>query len=206
MTYIVGVTGGIGSGKSTVARLFADKGIEVVDTDDISHELTGPEGLAMAAIAKEFGPQVLRRDGALDRATMRSLVFSDLSAKARLENILHPLIRAESMGRCEAARSAYVLLMVPLLVESGAYRARCDRVLVVDCREETQVSRVTRRNGLAPEAVRAIMTVQATRAERLAAADDVVDNELGLASLAPQVEVLHARYLELAALKLQKAG
>ncbi|MBN8450428.1 MAG: dephospho-CoA kinase [Candidatus Accumulibacter sp.] len=202
MSFIVGLTGGIGSGKTTVADLFARRGAALVDTDAIAHELTAPQGAAMAAIAAAFGAAVLRPDGGLDRAAMRAVVFSDRSAKARLEAILHPLIRQQSAARCKAATSApYVLLVVPLLVETGSYRQRADRVLVVDCDESVQISRVMARSGLAADAVKAIMATQASRAERRAVADDVVLNEGGLEALLPQVEGLHLRYLDLARAK-----
>lgn len=204
MTFIVGLTGGIGSGKSTVAELFAQHGAALVDTDRIAHELTGPQGLAMPAIAAAFGPELLHADGALDRAAMRRRVFDDPASKARLEAILHPLIRAESAARCTAASDApYVLLIVPLLVESGGYRERSDRILVVDCDEAVQVARVMARSGLSAGEVRAIMATQAPRAVRRAAADDLVDNDDGLAALLPQVEHLHRKYRELAAAKVK---
>ena len=202
MSFIVGLTGGIGSGKTTVADLFAQRGAALVDTDAIAHELTAPQGAAMAAIAAAFGAAILRPDGGLDRAAMRAVVFADRAAKTRLEAILHPLIRQQSEARCEAATNApYVLLVVPLLVETGSYRQRADRVLVVDCDESVQISRVMARSGLAADAVKAIMATQASRAERRAVADDVVLNEGGLEALLPQVEGLHLRYLDLARAK-----
>ncbi len=206
VSFVVGLTGGIGSGKSTVADLFAERGAALVDTDRIAHELTGPQGRAMPAIAAAFGPDVMRADGALDRAAMRRRVFDDPASKARLEAILHPLIRAESDARCAAAHAApYVLLAVPLLVEAGAdgYRARVDRILVVDCAEAVQVARVMARSGLSADEVCAIMAAQATRAARRAVADDLVLNDDGLESLAPQVEKLHRKYLEMAMIKVK---
>lgn len=202
MTFIVGLTGGIGSGKSTVADLFVLRGAGLVDTDAIAHELTGPGGAAMAAIRAAFGATLLRVDGSLDRAAMRQLVFSDASAKGRLEAILHPLIGAESAARCAASTAPYVLLDVPLLVESGSFRERVDRILVVDCAEAIQVSRVKARSGLADSQLQAIMAAQATRAERRAVADDLVLNDDGREALIPQIEILHQRYLALAAGKL----
>lgn len=203
MSFIVGLTGGIGSGKSTVADLLAAQGALLVDTDLIAHALTAPQGGAMPAIRAAFGDTVLAADGSLDRAAMRRLVFSDSSAKTRLEGILHPLIRAESAARCAMASSApYVVLVVPLLIESGDYRQRVDRILVVDCDEAVQVSRVMTRSGLAEKEVLAIMAAQASRSERLAAADDLVVNNDGRGALLPQVENLHRRYLELAGAKL----
>ena len=204
MSLIVGLTGGIGSGKSTVADRLAAFGAALVDTDVIAHQLTGVQGAAMGQIAAAFGPSVVRADGALDRVAMRRLVFSDPAAKERIEAILHPLIRRESEALCRSAAAApYVLLVVPLLVEAAAsasYRQRVDRILVVDCDEATQVSRVVARNGLSPAEVRAIMATQASRAERLAVADDVVFNGGDLDRLNAQLIALHRRYLDLAAL------
>lgn len=199
--YIVGLTGGIGSGKSAVADRFAARGIAVVDTDAIAHDLTGPAGAAMPALTSAFGPGIVRPDGGLDRPAMRQLVFADPAARSRLEGILHPLIREESAVRCQAATSPYVILAVPLLVESGAYRERCDRVLVVDCEETVQVARVMARSGLPEAEVRAIMAAQASRAERLAVADDVIRNDKGMDALELQVAQLHKRYAEWSAQK-----
>jgi dephospho-CoA kinase len=203
MSFVVGLTGGIGSGKSTVADFFAAQGALLVDTDQIAHQLTGPQGAAMPAIRSAFGESVLAADGSLDRGGMRRLVFSDPSAKARLEAILHPLIRAESAARCAAATDApYVLLVVPLLVESGDYRQRVDRILVVDCDEDVQIARVVARSGLTAREVQAIMATQASRSERLAAADDLLVNNDGREALQQQIEILHRRYLALASGKL----
>ena len=192
------LTGGIGSGKSSVARLFAARGVEVIDADALAHELTAPGGAAMAAIRAAFGAGVIDERGALDRERVRRQVFGDPAARQRLEAILHPMIRAESERRRAAATSAYVILMIPLLVESGDPRRRCDRVLVVDCPEEEQVRRVMMRSNLARPEVEAIMATQANRAARLAQADDVIDNGGDPSGLGPQVEALHARYLVLA--------
>lgn len=199
MPFIVGLTGGIGSGKSSAAALFAELGAEVIDTDAIAHQLTTAGGAAIAPIRAAFGDGVITADGALDRVAMRRRVFSDGQAKLALEGILHPLIRNESARRCTASLGPYVVLVVPLLIESGTYRSRCDRVLVVDCSEETQVRRVMARSGLAAEEVRAIMTTQVSRTQRLAAADDVIDNDGDLAALRAQVERLHRLYLAMAA-------
>ncbi len=199
MTFLVGLTGGIGSGKSAAASLFEALGAAVVDTDVIAHELTAPGGAAIESIRNAFGDEVIDARGALDRAAMRRKVFADASAKARLEAILHPMIRAEADRRSAAARAPYVVLVVPLLVESGGYRSRVRRVAVVDCPEEVQVARVMSRSGLSAEEARAIMAAQVSREQRLAVADDVIDNGGDLAALRPQVEALHRRYLEMAA-------
>ncbi len=199
MAYIIGLTGGIGSGKSAAAQVFEKLGISVIDTDAIAHALTAPGGAAIAQIRAAFGPDYITAEGALARPRMRELVFADAARKRQLESILHPMIRAQTSELARAARSSYVILMVPLLVESGNYRQRCQRILVVDCPEELQLARVTARSGLAAEQVRAIMANQVTREARLAAADDVIDNSQDLAQLSRQVEALHARYLQLAA-------
>lgn len=201
--YVVGLTGGIGSGKSTVADLFVEQGAGLVDTDAIARELTLAGGAAMPALTAEFGPEILTTDGALDRVAMRQLAFADPSARSRLEGILHPLIRRISAERCQAATEPYVILAVPLLVESGNYRQRCDRILVVDCPESLQIERVMARNGLSAEEVKAIMAAQATRQQRLAVADDVVVNDADRAKIGEQVKMHHAKYLALLAEKLK---
>jgi dephospho-CoA kinase len=200
MAYVIGLTGGIGSGKSAVADLFASLGAAVVDTDAIAHELTRPGGAAIPRVRELFGDGAIAPDGAMDRRKVRELVFTDPSAKQKLEAILHPMIRAESQRRIVegAARSPYVVHVVPLLVESPDYRSRVQRVLVVDCEEAVQVERVKRRSGLAEDEVRRIIAAQVPRATRLAAADDTIDNSGALSGLEPQVRALHARYLELA--------
>jgi dephospho-CoA kinase len=197
--FAVGLTGGIGSGKSTVADLFAKHGVPIVDTDLIAHRVTAAHGVAMPLIEKEFGPAFVAADGSLERAKMRALVFSDDTAKARLEAITHPLIRAETERERHAATGPYVVVVVPLLVESGSWKARVDRVLTVDCAVDTQIARVMRRNAFSREQVLAIIARQATREARLAAADDVIVNEdAALGELAADVESLHRRYLALA--------
>lgn len=198
MPFIVGLTGGIGSGKSAAASLFASLGATVVDTDVIAHQLTGPTGPAMPALKAAFGKAIAAADGSLDRPAMRRLAFSDPSARARLETILHPLIREESRRLCEVADGAYVVLVVPLLLESNDYRQRVQRVLVVDCPETSQISRVMSRSGLPEDEVRRIMAAQVSRAQRLAAADDVIENGGSLEDLKTQVQALHQSYLKLA--------
>ena len=199
MPYVVGLTGGIGSGKSAAAQVFEALGATVIDTDAIAHALTAAGGAAIAPIRAAFGTDYITAEGALARARMRELVFADAAKKTVLEAILHPLIRERSGELVRGARSPYVILMVPLLIESGDYRGRCQRILVVDCPEELQVERVVTRSGISAAQVRAIMASQASRAARLAAADDVIDNSRDPAYLRREVEALHRRYLQLAA-------
>jgi dephospho-CoA kinase len=194
----VGLTGGIGSGKSTVADLFAGLGATVVDADQLAHQLTAPGGEAIEPIRAAFGSEYIDPHGALDRARMRDRIFSDADAKQALESILHPLIRVETDRRAAQAAGEYVILMIPLLIETGDPHARCDRVLVVDCPEALQIQRVMARSKLGRAAVEAIMAAQVSRDERLRRADDVIDNSGTPESLRPQVERLHASYRMLA--------
>jgi dephospho-CoA kinase len=198
MAFCVGLTGGIGSGKTTAAEMFRELGAAVVDTDAISRELTGARGAAMTAIREQFGPEYVAADGSLERDRMRRLVFGNAAAREALEAILHPLIRGESRARLAAASASYVVLVVPLLFETGAYADLVQRVVVVDCSEARQVERATRRSGIPAEQVRAIMASQLPRAARRERADDVLDNEAGPEALRAQVAALHARYLALA--------
>jgi dephospho-CoA kinase len=180
MALRVGLTGGIGSGKSTVLQMLAQLGAAVIDADAISRAATAAGGPAIAAIAQRFGSEFIGADGALDRARMREHAYADPQARRQLEEIIHPLVGAESARQVQSALDAGVPCIVfdiPLLVESGRWRSQVDRVLVIDCSAQTQVDRVVARNALAPEAVRAIMAAQATRAQRLAAADIVICNE-----------------------------
>jgi len=189
---LVGLTGGIGSGKSTVAQLFAALGARIVDTDLISHQLTQAEGAAIPAIRKSFGAEFIDAQGALDRARMRKLAFTDCKAKQRLETILHPLILSRTKEQAFSATDApYTLIVVPLLFESGSYRDWLHRVIVVDCPEQMQIERTIRRNGLSEPAVRAIMAQQFDRARRLQQADEVIHNDGDLDALRDQVKKLH---------------
>lgn len=197
---VIGLTGGIGSGKSTIAELFAKLGVPIVDADAISHELTQAHGKAMPLIEQAFGAKLIDAQGALDRKAMRELAFTDNTAKQKLESILHPLIRDEIDAQLDvplANAVACKLLVVPLLVESGHYAQRCHRVLVVDCEEEVQIQRVTQRSNISRDEVLAIIRKQATREQRLAAADDVINNShVTLEQLNQEVKSLHTKYLE----------
>ncbi|HQZ02977.1 MAG TPA: dephospho-CoA kinase [Thauera sp.] len=196
--FIVGLTGGIGSGKSAAADRFVELGASLVDADAIAHALTTAHGAAMPAIRAQFGEDVVAADGSLDRAAMRARAFAHTEARQQLEAILHPMIRHESARQCLAATGSYVILAVPLLVESGNYRSRYDRICVVDCPPELQVERVHTRSGLEETQIRAIIATQASRAQRLAAADDVIDNSGTVERLLVQVDALHVRYSALA--------
>jgi dephospho-CoA kinase len=195
--FVVGLTGGIGSGKSAAAAEFERLGATVVDTDAIAHELTEKGGSALPEIGRLFGKDFISRDGAMDRSRMRELAFSDPAARKKLEALLHPMIREESARRIAAAAGPYVVHVIPLLVEGGEYRGRVGRVLVVDAPEEIRVARV-RERGLDEQQVRKIIGVQAPRAARLQAADDVIDNGGTLDALRKQVGELHKKYLEFA--------
>jgi dephospho-CoA kinase len=199
MPFVIALTGGIGSGKSTVTRVFAELGAGVIDTDVIAHQLTAAGQTGALEIGRQFGAEFLGADGTMDRDRMRKLVFADPSARKKLEAILHPLIRAEVDAALRRTAAPYLLLVVPLLVETGAYRERADRILVVDCSESDQIARVVERNGHSTETVRGIMASQASRAQRLAVADDVITNDADLATLQSRSAVLHQRYLALAA-------
>jgi dephospho-CoA kinase len=198
MPYVIGLTGGIGSGKSTVAEIFRRLGATIIDTDALSHALTRPGQPGLQAIVEAFGRELLDPQGRLDRARLRRLVFSDENARHRLEALLHPLIRQEVDRALAAATGPYVILVVPLLAETGGWRERVDRVLVVDCPEEEQIRRTMARSQLSREEVQAIMAAQASRARRLALADDVIVNNGSVADLEEAVRALDARYRRLA--------
>jgi len=196
---VVGLTGGIGSGKSEVARAFGALGVESEDADAIAHAVTASGQPGHAAVAAAFGPSALRPGGALDRDWLRNQAFADAAFRSRLEGLLHPIIRQRIEAAVSAWRGPYGLLVVPLLLERGGLRERVDRVLVVDCPEDEQVRRVVARSRLAPETVRRIMSTQLSRSERLAQADDVIDNGGVLADLDAQVGRLDAQYRALSA-------
>ena len=206
MPLVIALTGGIGSGKSSVGNTLAELGAAVIDTDEIAHRLTAAGQPGARAIGEHFGAHYLTANGALDRNRMRELVFADPHARKKLENLLHPMIRAGVDTRIgaesDAAKSThapYIVIVVPLLIETGAYRNLARRVLVVDCEERQQIARVIQRSGLTAEAVRAIMANQVSRTERLRHADDIVHNDGDLATLRSTVEALHRKYRDLAA-------
>lgn len=197
MSSCYGLTGGIGSGKSTVAKLFKALGARIVDTDEISHSLTAANGLAIPAIRQAFGDAYLEKDGALDRAKMRALVFSDTDAKQRLQDILHPLILAQSKSAARSLNEApYTLVVVPLLFESGRYRDWLNGVIVVDCPEAQQIARTLQRSALDESTIRSIMAQQMDRASRLQHADEIILNDGSVEQLQEQVAELHNRLSE----------
>ncbi|WP_242444353.1 dephospho-CoA kinase [Advenella sp. S44] len=198
--YKIGLTGGIGSGKSTVARLLSARGASVIDADALSRSLTEPGGLAIPAIADAFGARAIDVDGAMDRSYMREQVFQDAEKRRRLEHILHPLIGQAMQSAAATAKGLYLIYDIPLLVESLArYRPIMDRICVVDCEETEQVARVQARSGLSVQAVTEIMSTQASRQQRLAAADDVIFNGIGISfvMLEDRVQQVHENWLRL---------
>jgi len=205
MPFVVGLTGGIGSGKSAVANAFASLGVEIVDADLLAHRLSVPGQPGYAAIREAFPDVELTPDGEIDRARLRSRVFADPRARVRLEAALHPLIAATAKREIAAWRGPYGVTVVPLLLERGKLASAVDRILVVDCPEDAQISRVVARSGMTPAEVRAIMATQSSREARLAAADDVIDNAGPPEAIAPQVAKLDARYRELAASPTSRA-
>lgn len=196
----LGLTGGIGSGKTQVANLLAGWGASVIDTDLIAHSLTAPAGQAIEPIRQMFGAEVLEPSGALNRARMRELVFADPARRVELEAILHPLIAQAVRQEAEQAQGFYVVFVVPLLVESGRWRQQIDRLCVVDCDQLTQIERVQSRSGLERATIQKILAAQATREQRLAVADDVIDNSkaVTMSDLEKQVLVLHQGWCNLA--------
>jgi dephospho-CoA kinase len=197
MSLIVGLTGGIGSGKTSAAKFFAAEGVAIIDADTISHELTGAQGAAIPNIKKYFGSNFITEDGKLDRKKMQSRIFSDINSRKKLEGILHPLIQTEVMHRIETVSSPYIIIVVPLLLETGDYCETVIRILVVDSNEEQQISRAISRGGLNKEEVRAIMATQKSRQERLNQADDVIVNDTDISSLQEKVKLQHHIYLSL---------
>jgi dephospho-CoA kinase len=198
MGLVIGLTGGIGSGKTTVANQFAAKGIEVIDADVIARDVVAVGSEGLAAIAARFGESALQSDGQLNRAWLRERVFSHPDDKRWLDDLLHPMIRTQMISACAQARSSYCLLVVPLLVENNLM-ALADRILVVDVDEQTQTARTLKRDGVSRQQVNAILASQATRAQRLAVADDIINNDQTETELQHQIDALHQTYLTLAA-------
>lgn len=192
----IGLTGGIGSGKTQVANILGSLGASIIDTDLIAHQLTAPQGAAIGAVRKAFGPQAIAADGSMDRSWMRAQVFADDNIRIRLQNILHPLISQYAMAQASVATGSYCVFVVPLLVESGRWQNRVDRICVVDCDEETQIARVQQRSALTVATIRRIMATQASRQQRLELADDVVvnDKQTGLDILRQRTLELHNKW------------
>ncbi|NWG39067.1 MAG: dephospho-CoA kinase [Hydrogenophilaceae bacterium] len=194
----IGLTGGLGSGKTAVTQEFSRLGVPAIDTDDISRELTAVNGPALPDIRASFGDSVFNADGTLNRHKLRSKILEDDSARRILESILHPMIQHEVGQRISRLDEAYVLVVIPLLVELGSYDEMLDRVLVVDCSEETQVKRALARGGWTESEIRTMLAKQATRQARLARADDIIHNEGGLDDLSAQVASLNEKYKRMA--------
>ena len=198
MLFRVGLTGGIGCGKSSVAQVFAELGAGIIDTDVISHQLVATGTPALTIIRDAFGDDFLQRDGNLDRAKMRSLIFSDTTAKSKLETILHPLIKQRVIAEIRLCLAPYAIIVVPLLLESGQYQTLIQRTLVVDCNEHQQMARTMSRSNLSENEVASVMASQVDRKTRLGFANDVINNDGEAEKLRPQIIALHVRYLQLA--------
>lgn len=194
----IGLTGGIGSGKSTVCRMFGELGVPVIDADQVSRELVEPGQPALAALIALFGPTLLTAEGRLDRSRLRTLVFADATCRRQVEALLHPQIRRRMLELSATTDAPYAILAIPLLIESG-WQSLVERILVIDCPPDAQLHRAAERDGVPPSQVEAIMASQASRAERLAYANDIIDNSGDLAHLRTQVAAIHQRYLTMAA-------
>ena len=195
---VIGLTGGIGSGKTTAADIFSTLGAGVIDTDAIAHELTQRGGGSLTAVRQAFGEKYITAEGALNRREMRNLVFNDTHARRKLEAILHPLILNEVSRRIALSQAPYLIVVVPLLLETGHYQGIVERILVVDCSEREQISRATARSGVDEQTIQAIMAAQVSRDERLRQTDDVIVNDADLPNLERQIRALHKKYLALA--------
>jgi dephospho-CoA kinase len=200
--YLIGLTGGIGSGKTTVARLFEQYGARIVDADQISRELTISQGAAIPAIIQAFGARYIDETGSLDRSSMRQLFFTEPDARIKLQTILHPMIFERVQEQASLATSTpYTLIVAPLLFEVKGYRKWVQRTLVIDCPEELQIERTMRRSGLSEQEVKQIMAQQLSRSKRLSMADDRLENQTDRATLVSKVAALHTRYLKLSAVR-----
>lgn len=196
--FLIGLTGGIGSGKSTAAQHFRDLGIDVVDVDAVSRSVTAAGGAAIEAIREAFGEKAIDASGAMNRAYIRELVFENPAERKRLESILHPIIQRESLKALESANSSYCIVDVPLLFESGFWKNKVDRILVIDVPQEVQIERVKQRSGLTDERILSIIRAQTPRGERIHQADDIIGNTLGKEDLQRAVELIHQKYLSMA--------
>lgn len=195
MTFIIGLTGGIGCGKSSASKFFSDLGINVIDTDVISRELTQPHSLATSMIQNTFGDVFIAADGTLDRNRMRDFIFSNNDARTKLEKILHPLILEETVHKAKQSQTPYTIIVIPLLFETSDYYNLIHRILVVDCNEQQQLSRTMSRSKLSEQKVKAIMATQISRETRLQNADDIVVNNQDIDYLKSQIHQLHYKYL-----------
>jgi dephospho-CoA kinase len=195
---VVGLTGGIAAGKSTATAFFQDRGVPVIDADEVARDVVAAGTPGLAAVVAAFGPHILQADGTLDRRRLREVVFADPAQRLRLEAILHPLINSRIRDRLQQVTGPYCILAVPLLIESANLRALVSRVLVIDVPEEVQLARLMQRDRMSAEQSRAMLAAQASRAQRLEGADDVVDNATDITALTRQLESVHERYLELA--------
>jgi dephospho-CoA kinase len=204
--FCIGLTGGIASGKSTASERFAQLGAAVVDTDVIAHQLTQPGGAAMAAIQVAFGAALINDDGSMNRAAMRELVFANPAERTRLEAILHPMIHAQTRALGATRSGAYVVFVVPLLIESPRWRQQVDRIVVVDCEPQQQLTRLMQRSGMSREQAQQIMAAQASREQRLALADAVLSNQGDKAQLLETIDQLHRSYCELSRAQAQAAS
>ena len=193
---LIGLTGGVASGKSTVADLFAELGAGIVDTDSVARDVVAPGESGLAAVTAAFGPQILLSNGELDRRALRGIVFSDPERRKLLESILHPLIRARTLQLIDTLETPYVIVVVPLLLETG-FAELVERILVVDCAEAQQLERLRRRDDVSEDEAQAMIAAQAARQDRLARADDVIDNRGSLEATQAQVQALHERYIQM---------
>lgn len=197
MTFVVGLTGGIGCGKSSTSQFFSDLGIDVIDTDVIARQLTQPNGSAISLIQNTFGSSVITADGALDRNKMRDLVFANSESRHKLEQILHPLILKAVIRRIKQSQAPYVIVVIPLLFETNDYNHLIQHILVIDCDEQQQLLRTMERSNLSEQKVRSIMATQVTRETRIQKADDVILNNQDIEYLTAQILLLHHKYLAL---------
>jgi dephospho-CoA kinase len=197
----IGLTGGIGSGKTTVTGLFAARGVAIIDTDHIARDIVAPGSALIGQLGQLFGAEIITADGALDRSRLRKVVFNDALKREQLEGLMHPLIRTRTLEQIALATSPYCIVVVPLLLEKG-WQSLVDRILVVDTSPQIQLARTQQRDRLSAEEVRAIIAVQISREKRLAAADDIIVNDAGMEKLVLQVEQLHQKYLQLATARI----